>query len=286
MLLPIAWPWQQTTMLINKHVKPYIGLASIYDDALLYETRQGNISNLEKLVSFGANVQFPVKRFLSNHDPVKVAIQSKRWAALFFFKKQGVPVNFQEKTLLEKAVEDKDFQAAHYILQKGVIPSGRLLLIETSEDILHILLQHGAKPTVANDKGLTALHLAATNGFSSLFIPYINAGAEFGRSDKNGKTPLYLICTLEDITKMKNLISTFLQAGIDIDMIDEKGSTCLHYATRYKVEPTILYLLENGANPMIETRENLSAYKRVFHMPGTFTTEVETAMRKFKNSKK
>jgi ankyrin repeat protein len=273
-------------MLINKHVKPYIKLASIYNNTLLHETRQNNISNLKKLVSFGANVQFPVKRFLSNHDPVQVAIQSKRWAALFFFKKQGAPVNFQVKTLLEKAVEDKDFQATHYILQNGVIPSDRLLLIETSEDISHILLQHGAKPTVANEKGQTALHFAAINGFSSLFIPYINAGAEVGRSDKNGKTPLSLICTLEDITKLKNLISTFLQAGVDIDMIDEKGSTCLHYATRFKVEPTILYLLENGANPMIETHENWSAYKSVFHMPGTFTTEVETAMRNSKNSEK
>ena len=77
-------------------------------------------------------------------------------------------------------------------------------------------------------RGSTALHRAVASGRSSCVAALIDAGANMNAVDSAGDTPLILAAKhcRQSLASMKCLIN----AGCDLERVDEERRTALHYA--------------------------------------------------------
>jgi len=55
---------------------------------------------------------------------------------------------------------------------------------------IDFLLEHGVKPTIANDMGTTALHMAALRDYPAVIRHMAEKGADLNVADSEGYTPL------------------------------------------------------------------------------------------------
>ncbi|XP_059809511.1 ankyrin repeat domain-containing protein 54-like isoform X3 [Hypanus sabinus] len=104
------------------------------------------------------------------------------------------------------------------------------------------LLEGGADPCVADDKGRTALHFASCNGNSSIVQLLLDHGADPNQKDGLGNTPLHLAACTNHVP----VITTLLRGGARVDALDRAGRTPLHLA-RSK-----LNILQDGHSHSLE----------------------------------
>uniref|UniRef100_A0A2K6CYG8 Ankyrin repeat domain-containing protein 54 n=1 Tax=Macaca nemestrina TaxID=9545 RepID=A0A2K6CYG8_MACNE len=87
------------------------------------------------------------------------------------------------------------------------------------------LLEDGADPC-ANDKGHTALHFASCNGNDQIVQLLLDHGADPNQRDGLGNTPLHLAACTNHVP----VITTLLRGGARVDALDRAGRTPLHLA--------------------------------------------------------
>ncbi|XP_078388295.1 ankyrin repeat domain-containing protein 54 [Cetorhinus maximus] len=109
-------------------------------------------------------------------------------------------------------------------------------------EIVSQLLECGAEPCVADDKGRTALHFASCNGNSSIVQLLLDHGADPNQRDGLGNTPLHLAACTNHVP----VITTLLRGGARVDALDRAGRTPLHLA-RSK-----LNILQDGHSRSLE----------------------------------
>lgn len=109
-------------------------------------------------------------------------------------------------------------------------------------EIVNQLLECGAEPCVADDKGRTALHFASCNGNSSIVQLLLDHGADPNQRDGLGNTPLHLAACTNHVP----VITTLLRGGARVDALDRAGRTPLHLA-RSK-----LNILQDGHSRSLE----------------------------------
>uniref|UniRef100_A0A2K6NBW6 Ankyrin repeat domain-containing protein 54 n=1 Tax=Rhinopithecus roxellana TaxID=61622 RepID=A0A2K6NBW6_RHIRO len=115
------------------------------------------------------------------------------------------------------------------------IPAGRLRraarphrrLGPTGKEV-HVqqLLEDGADPCAADDKGRTALHFASCNGNDQIVQLLLDHGADPNQRDGLGNTPLHLAACTNHVP----VITTLLRGGARVDALDRAGRTPLHLA--------------------------------------------------------
>uniref|UniRef100_A0AC11EKW4 Ankyrin repeat domain 54 n=1 Tax=Ovis aries TaxID=9940 RepID=A0AC11EKW4_SHEEP len=88
------------------------------------------------------------------------------------------------------------------------------------------LLEDGADPCAADDKGRTALHFASCNGNDQIVQLLLDHGADPNQRDGLGNTPLHLAAC----TNHAPVITTLLRGGARVDALDRAGRTPLHLA--------------------------------------------------------
>jgi ankyrin repeat protein len=89
------------------------------------------------------------------------------------------------------------------------------------------LLKAGAKVDTANEYGITALALAATNGNVRVIRLLLDAGADVFGSVRSGETPLMLAARSGKVDAVKALLT----AGSEIDAKESwNGQTALMWA--------------------------------------------------------
>ncbi|KAF7240525.1 Ankyrin repeat domain-containing protein 54 [Varanus komodoensis] len=134
------------------------------------------------------------------------------------------------------------------------------------------LLEDGADPCAADDKGRTALHFASCNGNDHIVQLLLDHGADPNQRDGLGNTPLHLellsfLCitvaifvlrrtawdTLECLEYCKAactnhvpVITTLLRGGARVDALDRAGRTPLHLAK------SKLNILQEGLSQSLE----------------------------------
>ncbi|PNJ49551.1 ANKRD54 isoform 6, partial [Pongo abelii] len=81
------------------------------------------------------------------------------------------------------------------------------------------LLEDGADPCAADDKGRTALHFASCNGNDQIVQLLLDHGADPNQRDGLGNTPLHLEYSPQ-----------LVPAGARVDALDRAGRTPLHLA--------------------------------------------------------
>eukprot|EP00123_Amoebidium_parasiticum_P019991 comp39969_c0_seq1/m.47412 comp39969_c0_seq1/g.47412 ORF comp39969_c0_seq1/g.47412 comp39969_c0_seq1/m.47412 type:complete len:257 (-) comp39969_c0_seq1:764-1534(-) len=121
------------------------------------------------------------------------------------------------------------------LLQPGGVLEGKRLrkAAELGDNkTVRALLEEGADPSSSDDKGRTALHLAAVAGNLRLVETLISWGADVNKRDCNGNTPLHLAA----VSRRLDVMTALLKGGADARLADGRGKLAIHYAqSRLKV---------------------------------------------------
>lgn len=104
------------------------------------------------------------------------------------------------------------------------------------------LLEDGADPCAADDKGRTALHFASCNGNDQIVQLLLDHGADPNQRDGLGNTPLHLAACTNHVP----VITTLLRGGARVDALDRAGRTPLHLAK------SKLNILQEGHSQCLE----------------------------------
>ncbi|XP_070553325.1 LOW QUALITY PROTEIN: ankyrin-3-like, partial [Ptychodera flava] len=95
----------------------------------------------------------------------------------------------------------------------------------------------------ARNQKLTALHLAAENGYSNIVKILVESGARIDAKDIIGRTPFHMAATKGKL----EVVKYFVHKGIFLDMVTNKNNTCLHLAAKGSHLGVVKYLLKRGA---------------------------------------
>jgi ankyrin repeat protein len=99
-------------------------------------------------------------------------------------------------------------------------------------DTVKVLLANHATVNIENDDGDTPLHLAVQKPQPKATEALLGAGADANYKNIHGETPLHLAVVSEDPDIVKALLSS--DAGVDVDVKDERGRTALDIANEDK----------------------------------------------------
>ena len=161
---------------------------------------------------------------------------------------------YSNSVVFLKAVEDRDGTKATELLNEPgstVINSREITNGETG---LHIvvdrrdlvwtrwLLQEGANPNIADNRGRTPLIAAAEIGFLEGVQALVDGGARVDVANQTGETPL--IAAVH--SRNTQLMEILLRAGADPDAADNTGRSAREYAAMRGVPPRILSIIESS----------------------------------------
>lgn len=114
------------------------------------------------------------------------------------------------------------------------------------EDVLDLLLRHGANVSARDTGGRTALHWAAEGGTPAIVQSLVVHQADVNVQDASGETPLHIAAARGAL----EVVAILLSARADISVLDKEGETALAEAavgrTAGHVE-TVRLLLDHGA---------------------------------------
>jgi ankyrin repeat protein len=114
---------------------------------------------------------------------------------------------------------------------------------------LNILLERGVDPNVCDDKGVTALMWAATEGCFEIVEVLILENTEIDRRDHNGLTALMWAAKGHGTTHgQAKTIEYLLRRNAELDARDDNGCTALIWAAREANGVTLRILLEENAD--------------------------------------
>jgi len=100
------------------------------------------------------------------------------------------------------------------------------------EDILKDFIEKGADVTKGDDKGVTPVHFAASEGNKDSLKILMKAGAKLNARDKKGRTPLMAV---SGGWGSDSVIELLLKKGCKMSDTDNNGATMLHYTTDVKI---------------------------------------------------
>ncbi len=119
-------------------------------------------------------------------------------------------------------------------------------------EVAAYLVDKRAKVNDRSDKGgKTPLWLAAKGGNTGIIRKLLEAGADPHILDQGGRTPLHMAAAKGD----KESVRLLLEKGARINAGDDKGDTPLHYAARHGFKTVTTVLLKRGASPDAENHE-------------------------------
>jgi hypothetical protein len=109
---------------------------------------------------------------------------------------------------------------------------------------LKMFLDPTQKVNNVDEKGESALHVAARHGRRSIAKLLISKGADLSLKDKRGITPLHAAAAFGH----SELVLILLENGADINATDEEGCSPSHHAAFYDRIEILLILINAGAN--------------------------------------
>ncbi|XP_051968667.1 ankyrin repeat domain-containing protein 22 [Xyrauchen texanus] len=135
--------------------------------------------------------------------------------------------------------------------------------------MIKYLLDHNANVSIRNKKARTCLHYATRRTFS--FLDYLMIAILM---------PILLIGYLimeQKLRKNVKLMELLLASKVDINAVDYKGNTGLHYACQRKSQRIIPLLVKKNADVSIQNKKNetpLDISKRLqFHKIAAMLTK-------------
>lgn len=166
-----------------------------------------------------------------------------------------------------QAVEKKDREEFdqlvaknHTLINSRDLANGRTGLHITVErrDVVWLvyLINQGANPNIADNRGITPLMRASQLGFFEGVEMLITGGARIDEPNSAGETPLISAVHRRD-TEMMRLL---LEAGADPDRTDNSGRSARDYARLQGAAGTTLAEIERSAKSASERRASTEVY--------------------------
>ncbi|KAF8569946.1 hypothetical protein P879_02402 [Paragonimus westermani] len=158
-------------------------------------------------------------------------------------------------SLLHWAAINNRLAIARYLLSKGALVDrigGHLAatplhwaIRQSHLNMVHLLLQHGADPTVRDNTGLACIHVAVQMGSVPVIIYLLARGVYVDSRDANGITPLMVACMH---TRSSDVFRLLIAWGADLTLSDSRGNSAAHYAVNFSNVPAVLALNKAGAD--------------------------------------
>ena len=116
-------------------------------------------------------------------------------------------------------------------------------------EVVEVLLQHGASPTVAKDEQPPPIHLACTQGKIEMVRAMVkhNGKEVLHCTDQFGQSTLH---RSSHAINSPQMIAYLLEQGVKIDSIDNNGRTALHSAIIAGSRCGATTLISSGAKPL------------------------------------
>jgi ankyrin len=171
-------------------------------------------------------------------------------------KQELKATNKEGQTALHAAAWSGDEDIVSFLLGQGAVPSSRdktkatpfiLACEEGWVGAARMLLQHVGPQALqeADDRGMTALHLAANRGHEEMSTFLISEGAQASSRDEKSMTPFMMACG-----KGRTGVAQMLVQHIGPEALQETNSygvTALHLAAVGAHEETVAFLISQGA---------------------------------------
>ncbi|MCA9411259.1 MAG: ankyrin repeat domain-containing protein [Candidatus Omnitrophica bacterium] len=147
---------------------------------------------------------------------------------------------------------------------------------QEAESILTGFVNHGLDSNayvefmgLASDS--TLLHLAAYLDLGQVVRDLLDDGADVNAVNLAKETPLHLACS--GIGSRILVSALLVHSNASLNCQDRFGETPLHRAARFENLPLIAYLLDEGANPLILSRDGITAIDLCQGAPRRYLSE-------------
>ncbi len=250
-------------------------------ETALFKASQENAEVVRVLLANGADPNLKNKEGTS---PAQVAIgssDSRVTLPLLIKYKADLTIEDEKgRTLLHKACVTRDSNATEILLENGsdinakdnegfvplilaindtVLPSeldGDAKVARGGrEDVVELLLQHGANPNLPDPAGNTALHHAAQEDRRVILRLLLENKGDPNHKNNEGATPLHTAAQAPSLRAAELLIKN----GANPNAVDNKGQTPLHIAALYDQVAIVKLLLANKGNATIKDQEGKTA---------------------------
>ena len=130
---------------------------------------------------------------------------------------------------------------------------------------LNRLLHHGAPITAITQESVSdypPILLAAACNLPNILQVLLSHGASILDRNLDGQTVLHAVInsdSFEDDDALIAMIDFLVGCGAELDAINHKGETALHYACQFRLESIIAHLLAAGSNFRIKTADGMSS---------------------------
>jgi len=209
---------------------------------LIEATARGDLAAVRKLVDKGAPID---ETDNEGRTALTVAIRHGNKAIVKFMLERGAAVNGYVDSngwspLMQAIVYAPFITAELDAKNQTTITTPMPTPPNIQNEIIELLLNHGASMEGTDRNGETVLTLATQQGRASIVKQLIKHGAAIDRQNLAGQTALMLSCRDGD----QKLVGFLVQSGADISIRDNRGQTArdMFDAWRY---PEISRLLED-----------------------------------------
>lgn len=120
--------------------------------------------------------------------------------------------------------------------------------------IVKFLLSRGGRVEIRTGRGHSVLHLALLEGRSKVCETLLGVGADINDADDKGRTPLMNVCRQTRISAAEFL----LKNRADVARRDRQQRTALHYAAKRGSLMLVRMLIEAGADPFVDDAADMS----------------------------
>ena len=244
---------------------------------LQYAAREGNIEVGRVLIAAGADVNAPEPQH--KFSPMLIAIYNGKYDFASLLMEHGANVNDGS---LYMAIELRNMDT--YTNRPNPPETDRTL---TATDVVKMLVARGADPNQVFDKnppqiqtqgtvtvpeGATAFYRAVKASDLTVMRMLLDKGAKPGIAIKNGGTPLMLAAgggparaQEEEVVDKAGradpveVIAMILDAGADINALNEQQTTAVHLAASRGNDKVVQYLASRGARFDIKNRQGKTA---------------------------
>lgn len=194
---------------------------SKYD--IVKATQYGVIDRCQELIEAGYDVRQP--------DAENVTLL--HWAAINN-RKELVKYYMSKGAYIDQLGGDLMSTPLHWATRQGHL------------QMVVLLMQHGADPSLRDGEGCSAIHLASQFAHTSIVAYLIAKGQDVNMPDRNGMTPLMWACYRVVNPDPTRLLLTF---SADIHVRDRvHRNTALHWAVISGNHAVVTLLLDAGAN--------------------------------------
>ncbi|KAK7115490.1 ankyrin repeat domain-containing protein 27-like [Littorina saxatilis] len=217
-------------------------------------------TQLERQDSSAATDQFFMNVQEGNEEAVKQMLQRPQRTSEEVYLKLCHPLCSCDKC--EKVVSasrnDSDLVTTYTRDNKGYTAL-HMAAYYGQGQLIDLLIQSGAVVDATDYLGLTPLHLACQRGYQKDMLLLLHFGADVMCKDNDGNTPLHHCCYNGHEDCVKALVfSDSTIRRLEVNTMNEHGDTALHMAAKWGYESIVKTLLENGANATIKNRKRQS----------------------------